>query len=59
MSGIKPLAQAMEVKIKPYPPRSGAMIGQKFGTPAGTLFEVSIKSNLLILLYQSGEDQGG
>ncbi len=24
MSGIKPLAQAMEVKIKPYPPRSGA-----------------------------------
>jgi len=22
LSGIKPLAQAMEVKIKPYPPRS-------------------------------------
>ena len=79
MSGIKPLAQAMEVKIKPYPPRSAdssqtyanvihyliagkrrvrGVIGQKFGTPAGTLFEVSIKSNLLILLYQSGEDQG-
>ena len=36
----------------------GSEIGQKFGTPAGTLFEVSIKSNLLILLYQSGEDQG-
>ena len=38
--------------------RARGVIGQKFGTPAGTLFEVSIKSNLLILLYQSGEDQG-
>ena len=36
----------------------GNEIGQKFGTPAGTLFEVSVKSNLLILLYQPGEDQG-
>ena len=36
----------------------GKEIAQKFGTPAGTLFEVSVKSNLLILLYQPGEDQG-
>jgi hypothetical protein len=80
LSGIKPLAEAMQVEIKPFPPRSadssqtyadvihyliagdgaalGSEIGQKFGTPAGTLFEVSVKSNLLILLYQPGEDQG-
>ena len=80
LSGIKPLAEAMKVEIKPFPPRSadssqtyadvihyliagdgaalGSEIGQKFGTPAGTLFEVSVKSNLLILLYQPGEDQG-
>jgi len=80
LSGIKPLAEALQVEIKPFPPRSadssqtyadvihyliagdgaalGSEIGQKFGTPAGTLFEVSVKSNLLILLYQPGEDQG-
>jgi len=80
LSGIKPLAEAMQVEIKSFPPRSadssqtyadvihyliagdgaalGSEIGQKFGTPAGTLFEVSVKSNLLILLYQPGEDQG-
>jgi hypothetical protein len=80
LTGIKPLAEAMELEIKPFPPRSadssqtyadvihyliagdgadlGSQIAQKFGTPAGTLFEVSVKSNLLILLYQPGEDQG-
>lgn len=31
---------------------------EKFGNAAGTLFEVSVKSNLLILLYQPDEDQG-
>ncbi len=80
LSNIKPLAEAMELEIKPFPPRSadssqtyadvihyliqgdgadlGREISEKFGNAAGTLFEVSVKSNLLILLYQPGEDQG-
>ena len=36
----------------------GRQIAQKFGKEAGTLFEISVKSNLLILLYEPGEDQG-
>lgn len=80
LSSIKPVAEAMELEIKPFPPRSadssqtyadvihyliqgdgadlGREISEKFGNAAGTLFEVSVKSNLLILLYQPGEDQG-
>ncbi len=80
LSSIKPVAEAMELEIKPFPPRSsdssqtyadvihyliqgdgadlGREIAEKFGNPAGTLFEVSVKSNLLLLLYQPGEDQG-
>lgn len=80
MSNIKPVAEAMQLEIKPFPPRAadssqtyadvihyliqgdgadlGRQIAEKFGNPAGTLFEVSVKSNLLILLYQPGEDQG-
>ena len=80
MSTMKPLAEAMELEIKPFPPRAanssqtyadvihyliqgdgadlGRQIAEKFGNAAGTLFEVSVKSNLLILLYQPGEDQG-
>jgi hypothetical protein len=76
----KPLAEAMEIEIKPFPPRAatstetyadiihyliegdGAEIGRelsrKFGSDAGTLYEVSVKSNLLLLLYQPGDDQG-
>lgn len=80
LSSSKPLAEAMEIEIKPFPPRGadatetyaemihylitgdGAEIGRelsnKFGTGAGTLYEVSVKSNLLLLLYQPGDDQG-
>jgi hypothetical protein len=80
LASIKPVAEAMELEIKPFPPRSadssqtyadvihyliqgdgadlGREIAEKFGNAAGTLFEVSVKSNLLILLYQPGEDQG-
>ncbi len=36
----------------------GREIAEKFGNPAGTLYEVAVKSNLLLLLYQPGEDQG-
>jgi hypothetical protein len=80
LASIKPVAEAMELEIKPFPARSsdsaqtyadvihylidgdgadlGREISEKFGNAAGTLFEVSVKSNLLILLYQPGEDQG-
>lgn len=80
LSGIKPLAEAMQVEIKPFPPRAatstetyatvihyliegdgaelGRAISAKFGNEAATLYEVSVKSNLLILLYQPGDDQG-
>ena len=80
LTSIKPLADAMQIEIKPFPPRGatqadtyadvihylikgdGAEIGQeiagKFGNDAGTLYEVAIKSNLLLLLYEPGDDQG-
>ena len=77
---LKPLAGAMEIEIRPFPPRAatetetyadiirylikddgattGQQIAEKFGVAAGTLYEVSIKSNLLLLLYEPGDDQG-
>ena len=80
LTSLKPLAGAMEIEIKPFPPRAatepetyadiihylikgdGATTGQqiaaKFGVAAGILYEVSIKSNLLLLLYEPGDDQG-
>jgi len=80
LSTIKPLTEAMQIEIKPFPPRGatpvetyaeviqylikgdgaeiGHQISEKFGKEAGTLFEVSVKSNLLILLYEPGDDQG-
>jgi hypothetical protein len=80
LSSIKPLTEAMQITVKPFPARAataienyaeviqylikgdgaevGRQIGQKFGKEAGTLFEISVKSNLLILLYEPGDDQG-
>jgi hypothetical protein len=80
LSSIKPLAEAMEIAISPFPPRAatavenyanaihylieggGAEIGRalsrKFGKDAGLLYEVAVKSNLLLLLYEPGDDQG-
>ena len=80
LSSIRPLTEAMQIEIKPFPRRAatpvetyaavieylikgdgaeiGRQIAQKFGKEAGTLFEISVKSNLLILLYEPGEDQG-
>lgn len=80
LTGIKPVAEAMQIEIKPFPPRAatetetyadvihylikgdgaatGQQIAEKFGVAAGTLYEVSIKSNLLLLLYEPGDDQG-
>jgi hypothetical protein len=80
ITGMKPLAEAMEIDIKPFPPRAatetetyadvinylikgdgaktGQQLAEKFGIAAGTLYEVSMKSNLLLLLYEPGDDQG-
>jgi hypothetical protein len=80
ISSVKPLTEAMQIEIKPFPPRGasavetyadviqylikgdGAEIGREiekgFGKQAGTLFEIAVKSNLMILLYEPGDDQG-
>ncbi len=80
IKSVEPLTGAMDVKIKPFPPRTasgpetyaeviqylikgdGAEIGREiekgFGKAAGTLFEIAVKTNLMILLYEPGNDQG-
>ena len=80
IASVKPLTEAMQIKIKPFPPRGasqvetyaeviqylikgdgaemGRQIGKDFGKSAGMLFEIAVKSNLLILLYEPGDDQG-
>ncbi len=80
LSSIKPLAQAMDIAIAPFPPRAatvidtytnaihyliegggaetGRALSRKFGKEAGLLYEVAVKSNLLLLLYEPGDDQG-
>lgn len=80
ISSVKPVTEAMQIEIKPFPPRGasavetyadviqylikgdGAEIGREiekgFGKEAGTLFEIAVKSNLMILLYEPGDDQG-
>ena len=77
---IKPLADAMEIAIAPFPPRAttsvdaygeailylvqggGAEVGRalagKFGKDTGALYDAAIKSNLLLLLYEPGDDHG-
>ncbi len=80
LSSIKPLADAMEIAIAPFPPRAttsvdaygeailylvqggGAEVGRalagKFGKDTGALYDAAIKSNLLLLLYEPGDDHG-
>jgi hypothetical protein len=80
VESVKPLTDALQIQIKPFPPRGasqietyaeviqylikgdgaeiGRQIGKDFGKEAGTLYEIAVKSNLLILLYEPGNDQG-
>ena len=80
VDSVKPLTDAMQISIKPFPPHVtsqietyaavieylikgdgaeiGRQIGKGFGAEAGTLYEIAVKSNLLILLYEPGNDQG-
>ena len=76
LSSIKPIAEAMGIKIATFPPRAatsvdtygevivylvegagaetGRALAANFGKDAGLLYDVAIKSNLLLLLYEPG-----
>src|SRR4029078_9522667 len=51
-------AAVIEYLIKGDGPEICVKIGEQFGKNAGLLFEISVKSNLLILLYEPDNDQG-
>jgi hypothetical protein len=36
----------------------GLDLGQRFGKAAGLLFELAVKSNLLLVIYEPGDDSG-
>lgn len=55
---IETYAEVIQYLIKGDGAEVGRQIGKDFGKSAGTLFEVAVKSNLLILLYEPGNDQG-
>ena len=55
---VESYAAVIEYLIKGDGAEIGRQIGAQFGKNAGTLFELSVKSNLLILLYEPGDDQG-
>jgi hypothetical protein len=51
-------ADIIHYLIKGDGAKTGQQLAEKFGIAAGSLYEVSIKSNLLLLLYEPGDDQG-
>jgi hypothetical protein len=55
---IDTYAAVIEYLIKGDGAEIGRQIAKQFGTAAGMLFEISVKSNLLVLLYEPGEDHG-
>jgi len=55
---VETYAEVIQYLIKGDGAEIGRQISEKFGKEAGTLFEISVKSNLLILLYEPGDDQG-
>jgi hypothetical protein len=55
---VETYAAVIEYLIKGDGAEIGRQIGKDFGNNAGLLFEISVKSNLLILLYEPGDDQG-
>jgi hypothetical protein len=57
-TSVETYAEVIQYLIKGDGAAVGRQIGEKFGKNAGTLFEISVKSNLLILLYEPGDDQG-
>ena len=57
-TSVETYAAVIEYLIKGDGAEIGRQIAKGFGATAGTLFEISVKSNLLILLYEPGNDQG-
>jgi hypothetical protein len=55
---IETYAAVIEYLIKGDGAEIGRQMGKDFGKEAGTLYEIAVKSNLLILLYEPGNDQG-
>ena len=55
---IETYADVIHYLIKGDGAQIGVDIAKDFGNSAGTLFEIAVKSNLLILLYEPGNDQG-
>jgi hypothetical protein len=55
---VETYAGVIEYLIKGDGAELGREITKQFGSRAGTLFEISVKSNLLVLLYEPGEDHG-
>ena len=55
---IETYAAVIEYLIKGDGAEIGRQMGKDFGKEAGTLYEIAVKSNLLILLYEPGDDQG-
>lgn len=51
-------ANAIHYLIKGDGAEIGRALSRKLGNDAGLLYEVAIKSNLLLLLYEPGDDQG-
>jgi hypothetical protein len=57
-SQVETYAEVIQYLIKGDGAEIGRQIGKDFGKEAGTLYEIAVKSNLLILLYEPGNDQG-
>lgn len=55
---VETYAEIIQYLIKGDGAEIGRQIGKDFGKEAGTLYEIAVKSNLLILLYEPGDDQG-
>lgn len=55
---IETYADVIHYLIKGDGAQIGRDIARDFDKSAGTLFEIAVKSNLLILLYEPGNDQG-
>jgi hypothetical protein len=55
---VETYAEVIEYLIKGDGAEIGRQIAKDFGGEAATLFEIAVKSNLLILLYEPGDDQG-
>ena len=57
-SAVDTYAEVIQYLIKGDGAEIGRQIEKGFGKEAGALFEIAVKTNLMILLYEPGNDQG-